>query len=346
MKASRIVLLFAVFGLLLPPWQGAAQTMRARRSSTLIWQNPGVVSSLDLFYGPGSEALAPEAPFRFIEEDKSGTSPKFKVRDARNVEWSVKLGVESQAETVATRLVWAMGYFSEEAYYFSRVLIEHFKELSRGSDFFDESGMVRAARFEPRRSNVERGDAWAWGHNPFVGTRELNGLRVVMMLLNNWDVKKSNNRVLLVTMPQSRIEVRYAVTDLGATFGRASGLGGGRSKNDVEDFVANRFVKGINDDSTVDFHYDMTPKRFGFLAAAYPPAFIKQQKKDNAMSDIPVIHARWIGLQLAQLTDHQLHDAFSAAAYDDWSAKMYVSALRQRINQLTQLREIRYAAKS
>ena len=341
-----MVLLLAVVGLLLPSWQGAAQTTSARRASPVIWKNPGAISSRNLFYGPGSAALVPVAPFRFIEEDTSGTSAKFKVKDARNVEWAVKLGVESQAETVATRLVWAMGYFSEEAYYFSRVKIKDFKRLSRGSDFFDDNGIVRSARFEPRRSNVERGEEWAWRHNPFVGTRELNGLKVVMMLLNNWDVKTSNNRVLLVTLPQRRTEIRYAVTDLGATFGRASGLGGGRSKNDVDDFVKSRFVKGINEDSTVDFAYDMTPTRFGFLSAAYPPAFLKQQKKDNAMSDIPVIHARWIGLQLAQLTDDQLHDAFSAAAYDDWSAKKYVSALRFRINQLTQLREVRYARRS
>ena len=45
-----------------------------------------------------------------IEEDKSGESSKFKVSDATGVKWSNKLGPEAQAETVATRLVWAVGY--------------------------------------------------------------------------------------------------------------------------------------------------------------------------------------------------------------------------------------------
>lgn len=345
MKASRIVLLFAIVGLMLPSFQSAAKTKSAGLPQGIIWKNPGVISARNLLYGPGSAALAPVPPFRFLEEDKSGTSPKFKVKDARNVEWAVKLGRESQSETVATHLVWAVGYFTEEAYYFPTAHIDGFKELMRGHEFFDKSGNVRAARFEPRRSNVKRGDEWAWRENPFVGTRELNGLKVMMMLVNNWDVKTSNNRVLIVKLPaQGRTEARYAVTDLGATFGRASGLGGGRSKNEVQDYVAGRFVKGIHSDGTVDFDYDMTPTGLGYLAAAFPPAFMKQQKKDDAMSDIPVAHARWIGMQLAQLSNSQLRDAFRAARYDDWTTNLYVNALRHRINQLNQLGPVRYAS--
>jgi len=45
-------------------------------------------------------------------------------------------------------------------------------------------------RFEPRRDNVERGKRWDWSKNPFKGTRELNGLKVMMVLLNNWNLRK------------------------------------------------------------------------------------------------------------------------------------------------------------
>lgn len=83
----------------------------------VIWRDPGNVTSRDLRYGPGAPHLAPAAPFTFIEEDKDGESPKFKVKDAQGVEWVVKLGTEAQAETVATRLVWGVGYFAEEAYF-------------------------------------------------------------------------------------------------------------------------------------------------------------------------------------------------------------------------------------
>jgi len=79
------------------------------------------------------------------------------------------------------------------------------------------------------------------------------------------------------------------------------------------------------------------------LSIAYPPAFLKQQKKDDAMQDIQVAHAHWIGSHLAQLTTNQPHDAFRAASYDSWSADLYVRSLRQRINQLTQLWPSSYA---
>ena len=92
---------------------------------------------------------------------------------------------------------------------------------------------VTGARFEPRRKNVERGGNWDWNKNPFKGTRELNGLKTMMVLLNNWDTFKKNNRVLTV---KDTGEDVYTVTDLGATMGHAAGVGGGRSKNNVSDF--------------------------------------------------------------------------------------------------------------
>jgi hypothetical protein len=87
----------------------------------IIWKNPGNISKRDLLYGPGSSEKAPTGPFTFVEEDKSGESPKFVVRDARGDLWIIKLGPEAQAETVSTRLVWSVGYFAEEAYYLNEV---------------------------------------------------------------------------------------------------------------------------------------------------------------------------------------------------------------------------------
>ena len=349
MKAWRGVLLIALVGLMLPSFQSAAQAKKTEKKSHdaqgIMWRDPGAISAENLFYGPGSEALAPVPPFRFLEEDKAGTNPKFKVKDSRDVEWAVKLGRESQSETVATHIVWAVGYFTEEAYYYPSVHIDGFQQLSRGHAFFDSSGNVREARFEPRRSDVKRGDEWAWRDNPFVGTRELNGLKVMMILINNWDVKDANNRVLITKIAgKDNTEARFTLTDLGASFGRAKGLGGGRTRNDVKGYVASRFVKGIHHDGTVDFYYDLTPTGFGFLTALFPPAFMRQQRKDDNMADIPVAHARWIASYLAQLSDSQLTDAFRAAQYDDATVNQYVSALRNRINQLNQLGPEHYAS--
>jgi hypothetical protein len=314
------------------------ESRRGQRYPAVIWGNPGKISSRNLYYGPGSRRLAPVPPFTFLKEDKDGESPKFNVRDARRTEWKVKLGPESQAETVATRLIWAVGYFAEETYYFERVKIKGLPHLSRGRQYADSNGNVYGARFEPRRRNVERGDTWEWDKNPFAGTRELNGLKVLMMMLNNYDARKENNRVLLVRGPgRNRVEARYVVTDLGATLGRDDGLGGKRSKNDLDDFVSTRFVRGVKK-GEVEFDYDTRPRRWGHVTVLYPPYYAGEAKKERDMRGIPVEHARWIGGLLSQLTSKQLHDAFRAAGYDRQTAEGFVQELRRRITQLTRLR--------
>lgn len=304
----------------------------------IIWRDPGDIAARNLRHGPGAPHLAPTAPFTFLKEDKSGESPKFDVKDARGVKWAVKLGEEAQAETVATRLVWSVGYFAEEAYYFERVRIRGLSKLSRGMEFVGPRGTVVGARFEPRREHIKRGSAWDWDKNQFADTQELNGLKVLMILLNNYDARKENNRVLHVKDSESgTVEAQHAVTDLGATLGRSGGLGGKRSKNNLEDFLSTRFVMGVEDNGAVEFDYDTRPTKLGMLSVVYPPYYRGEVKKEKSMRRIPVSHARWIGSLLSQLSDQQLHDAFDAAGYDRNTKTGYVNALRERINQLTRL---------
>ena len=311
---------------------------RASATTAALWRDPGNIPALDLRYGPGLPGWEPASPFTFIKEDKSGETPKFDVKDARGVEWKVKLGPEAQTETVATRLIWSVGYFAEEAYYLERVRIHGLKKLSRGRQYVENREFVRGARFEPRRKNVERGPEWDWDKNPFKGTRELSGLKVLMILLNNYDARKANNRIFYVTGRRGRRrEVRYVVTDLGATLGRAGGLGGKRSKNNLKDFLSTRFVMGVEDDGSVEFDYDTRPTRLGMFTIFYPPYYRGEVKKEKSMRGIPVAHARWIGSLLSQLTEAQLRDAFGAAGYDTPTAEGYVRALRERISQLTRL---------
>jgi hypothetical protein len=133
-------------------------------------------------------------------------------------------------------------------------------------------------------------------------------------------------------------EARYYVTDLGATLGRAGGLGGTRTKNDLADFLSTKFVRGVDErDGVVEFDYDTRPRGFGHFAVLHPRYYRGEVKKEKAMRGIPIAHARWVGALLAQLSDEQLQDAFRAAHYSDNVTRSYVSALRERIDQLTQL---------
>lgn len=62
--------------------------------------------------------------------------------------------------------------------------------------------------------DVEKSGTWDWFENPFANKRELNGLRIMMALLNNRDLKDVNNQVYEIAGQR-----RYVVTDLGALFG-------------------------------------------------------------------------------------------------------------------------------
>jgi hypothetical protein len=314
-----------------------AQT-QAPVGAPVIWRDPGDISARDLRYGPGSAEQAPAAPFTFVKEDKLGASPKFEVKDAKGTTWVVKLGVEAQSETVATRLAWAMGYFADEAYYFERAEIANLPRLARGQEHVEGNKVVRGVRFEPRRAHISRGATWDWLKNPFVGSRELDGLKVLMVLLANYDTRLDNNHILSVVNPESgQTEARYVVTDIGATLGQVGGLGGKRSKNNLEDYRSSKFIIGVQN-GLVEFDYNTTPSGGGKFASFFNPGYRKTQaNKEKAMRRIPVESARWIGSQLARLSDEQLRDAFTAAGYDQPTREGFVKALRERIQQLNQL---------
>ena len=303
----------------------------------VLWRNPGDISRRNLKFGPGSADLTPEGPFTFVKEELTGESAKFDVTDARGVTWVVKVGPEAQAETVSSRLIWSMGYFADEAYYVDRAEIKNLPKLSRGQEFIEKGSVVRGARFEPKRKDIARGENWDWEENPFVKTRELDGLKVLMVLLGNYDTSIRNNRVLSTTNSAGELEARYVATDVGATLGKVGGLGGKRSKNSLEDFRSSKFILGV-ENGMVKFDYDTTPKKMGVFASIFKPSYRKSQaQKERVMQNISVENARWIGSLLSELSDEQLRDAFRAAGYDQQTMNGFVSVIRERINQLNNL---------
>lgn len=342
-RISKSFFLLLVFAAALGSVAAAQESNKPKKKKQppavkpILWHDPGDISDLDLKYGAGAANLAPVAPYTFVKEDTTGASPKFSVKDANGVNWTVKYGIEAQSEVVSTRLVWAMGYFAEEAYYFERAEIKNLPRLSRGQEFIS-GPVVRGARFEPRRKGVTRGAIWDWLKNPFVGTRELDGLKVLMVLLANYDTRLENNRVLHQKNPETgEMEARYVVTDIGATLGKVGGLGGKRIKNSLPEFQASKFIVGVNN-GVVEFDYSTKPQGAGKFASLFSPGYGKSQaNKEKAMRHIPVENARWIGKMLAQLSEDQLNDAFRAAGYDDSTRKGFVKALRERIKALKDL---------
>src|SRR5687767_2997888 len=175
------------------------------QGTRVMWRRPADISSRDLFLGPGGAGMRPDLRrITFLKEEKGGYSKKYRVRDASGREWVVKIGKEAQSETSAIRLLWGVGYLTEVNYLVPRVTIPG-------------KGTFNNVRFEARPEEWDRAGEWKWKKNPFVGTPEYQGLKIMMAMINNWDLKDSNNEII-----QTNGELRYVISDLGATFGHAS----------------------------------------------------------------------------------------------------------------------------
>ncbi len=311
----------------------AAKPAAAGRA--VIWQDPGAIASRSLFYGSGGEADQPHPPVAFLKEDKKGTNPKFDVRDRNGEKWKVKLGVEARPETVATRLLWAVGYFTEEDYFVPDLKVENLPtQLSRGQEFVQPGGDVPNVRLKRHPPHAEKNGEWHWRKNPFFGAREFNGLRVMMALINNWDVKDENNSIYDDKKTGQEL---YLVTDLGASLGTTGyHLGAGRGKNNLGAYKASKFISHVHKTS-VDFGTPSHSPLIQILGIFWIPEFVSRWRLRWIGRGIPREDAKWIGGLLAQLTPEQLHDAFRAADYPSQDIDAYVAVVQRRIAELGRL---------
>jgi len=272
----------------------------------VLWKQPTDISSRDLFLGPGGEAMRPDLRrLTVLKEEKGGYSKKYRVRDASGREWVAKIGKEAQSETAAVRLLWGLGYVTEVNYLAPQVTLPG-------------KGTFQNVRFEARPDGWKRLDQWKWNRNPFTGTPELQGLKIMMALMNNWDLKDSNNQTVYIN---DRGELQYIISDLGATFGHASTTPlfwrFTRSRNDPSSFAKTKFLERVKGDR-VRLHYG--------------------GKNRGLFNNISVRDAEWVAAFLSQLSDHQLQDAFRAANYTPAQVNLLTQTVRYRSNELLNLR--------
>lgn len=298
-KSSVSLFLFLTLSLVV-----AAQEKKKNKmveGTPILWESVDI-SRQNLFLGPGGNAMRPNLRrITFIKEEKGGYSKKYRIKDGSGRVWVAKIGKEAQSETAAVRLVWALGYKSEISYLVPKITIP-------------TKGTFTNVRLEARPNNIKRLDEWKWKDNPFVGTDELQGLKVMMALLNNWDLKDSNNKIFFV---RDKKELQYVISDLGATFGKTGNIPLlwriQRSRNQPVDYYEAKFINKVKD-GRISFDYG--------------------GRMRELFDDITVGQTAWIANFLSWLSNEQIKDAFRAANYSKSEIEMLTESVMQRIQEL------------
>jgi hypothetical protein len=302
-----------------------------------LWRYPTDISSRNLFFGPGGKKHEPPNKVSFLKEDLDGSNPKFVVQDEDGVKWKVKLGVEARPETVASRLVWAVGYFANEDYFLADLRIRDMPaHLHRGQKLIEPDGFVHNVRLKRYLNGEEKIRTWRWRQDPFSGTRELNGLRVIMALINNWDLKDSNNAIYededggIVGGP----EQIYVVSDLGASFG-TTGLSRTheKSKGNLDSYRHSVFIRNVTS-YYVDF---AVPSRPALVVLVNPKEFFSRLRLRWIGQRVPRADVKWMGQLLARLSPNQIRDAFRAAGYSPSDVEGFAGIVEDRIARLNDL---------
>lgn len=290
-----------------------------------IWREPSPRDAADLRFGPGGPEFVPAPPFRFVEEHLAGSQPCVAVRDARNRLWRVKWGHEARPEAFAVRLAWACGYFAEVTHFVAAGTVEGVGALSRARSCLDDAGRFVEARFELEDRNVRMlfdEHSWSWDDNPFLGTRQLAGLRIVNMLLSNWDTKDrrdvargSNTAIFEVPTPWGR-EARYLIADWGGAMGKWGANLVARGRWDAAGFEAQtpQFVTGVRDGGVT----------FGYQG----------QRTAEIARPIAVADVAWFYRYARRLTAPALRDALLVCGATEEEAQVFSRALVARIRQL------------
>jgi hypothetical protein len=304
----------------------AAQICFGADTKAILWQPPGEITLRDWIWGRGGQACAPQPPYEFIEEDFKGTNAKVKVRDAKGNYWIVKFGGETHGDVFGSRLLYALGYLTQPTYFVAGGTIAGVHNLKRAKPFIARDGGFSYARFKLRDHKALApldDEGWSWNDNPFVGTKELNGLKILIMLTSNWDAKDSrdgagSNTAIYAGRESGASSRHYAFNDWGATMGKW----GGFFKRDKWD------PSGYRDQT----------KKFARLSTGQIIEWgYRGKHSTDITSGISAEDVRWLLTRLSPVTDEELRAGLRASGASEPVIEVYTQSIRDRITQLQRL---------
>lgn len=291
----------------------------------VLWQAPGDITIRDWIWGSGGEARAPKPPYQFVSEDPKGTNPKIRVRDANDNQWIVKFGRENHSDVFGSRLLHATGYVTEASYFVAGGVITGAHDLKRAKPFLSKDGAFSYARFKLRDrkalAHVD-GPTWSWTDNPFVGTQELNGLKILLMLASNWDAKDARDgegsNTAIYSKPGSPETRYYAFDDWGATMGKWGGFFARDKWNPVGYQKQTKDFARVTASQTIEWGY-------------------RGKHYKDVTSGITVADVKWLLAALSRVTDEQLRAGLRASGAREPDIDMFARSIRDRISQLQKL---------
>ena len=275
-----------------------------------LWVTPGDLSRRNLLWGASRPNNAPSARtiFTVLKKDDTGFSRGYEVAAPDARKWKIKVGEEAQPEVVVSRILWALGYYQPETYYVTKWQL---------AGQWDLEG--QPARFRLESDHNSEGE-WDWRHNPFGASTPMHGLIVLNVLLNNWDLKNTNNRIYRVREPKAEPARRYVVQDIGASLGKPRTLplpiG---SRNDIDGFEQVDLVKKV-DGSEVTLDY--------------------RGQHRELLEDISIADVVWACELMNRLTDAQLDNAFEAGGYPPDVRERYIKKIRAKLKEGLDLRPL------
>lgn len=283
-----------------------AQPSQADARGASFWVRPADLETRDLFYGPWGRDLAPSpnAEYKVVEIKHTGVNPGLVVADPDGREWSVKqtypggFDAEGPVEVVVSRILSAVGYHQPPVFYLPAFTVR---------DAFGTRTEI-GGRFRLKEPSLKEVSDWQWESNPFVGSREYQGLLVMLMMFNSTDMKNTNNSLYERTRG-GRVERWYVVRDIGAALGDTNAWA--PRKGEPEAFAATPFILGTAN-GHVNFAYG---------------GWYKNLVRDRITPE----DVAWACNLLARLTDKQWHDAFRAGGYTPAQVDRFVAAMRTKV---------------
>jgi hypothetical protein len=258
-----------------------------------------------------------------VKEDIEGTFPKLTIKDAKGRTFSVKFGGKVIPECFCSRFVTAIGYLAEPSYFVADGKLEGSVHLKRARHLVHSDGTFGRARFQLRdekRVQFLKDSAWSLADNPFRGTHEYAGLRVVMILLSNWDAKdvrdgadESNTAVFRVTGAQPERE--YSFFDWGSTLGRWGGLMR-RTRSDCSGYAID------------------TPRLITAVRGNVVEWGFEGKHQDDVRGGITVNDLRWLAPYLVRITDGEIRAGLKASGATERQTACWAGAIESRVREI------------